>query len=304
MPSPAATKAPQLPLAPGPLADLALRALVEEALLTPKPGLVDRRGPGAHDDLSLSTMLRSAESLRGTFADVAAACEGRRLDLDLRETLGAIGRAGEADMLGVTGGANTHRGAIWTLGLLVAGAVLAGPTGGEPASRVTASAARIARLPDVHGTPQGTNGARVRDVYGVAGARGEALEGFPRVVGIALPILRAGGETGQRVDTARLDGLMGIMAVLDDTCLLHRGGWDGLRLAQRGAARVLNSGGTSTPRGRRALAALERAMLERRLSPGGAADLLSAAIFLDALERSGSTQRSGTKKGAGEPWSA
>ncbi len=154
------------------LADLAVRALVEEALLTPKPGLVDLRGPGAHDDLSLSTMLRSAESLRGTFADVAAACEGRRPDLDLRETLGAIGRAGEAEMLGVTGGANTHRGAIWTLGLLVAGAVLASPTDGEHTSRVAASAARIARLPDVHGTPQGTNGARVRDVYGVAGRGG------------------------------------------------------------------------------------------------------------------------------------
>ncbi len=97
---------------------------------------------------------------------------------------------------------------------------------------------------------------------------------------------------------------MGIMAVLDDTCLLHRGGWDGLRLAQRGAARVLDSGGTSTPQGRRALATLERAMLKRRLSPGGSADLLSAAIFLDALEKLDSTEGSETEKGAGEPWRA
>ena len=164
---PLASKALPHPLfaASDDLADLAVRALVEEALLTPKPGLVDRRGPGAHEDLSLNTMLRSAESLRGTFADVAAACEGRRPDLGLRETLGAIGRAGEAEMLRATGGANTHRGAIWTLGLLVAGAVLASsPTRGRAASRrIAASASRIARLPDARGIPRGTNGARVRE---------------------------------------------------------------------------------------------------------------------------------------------
>ncbi len=274
---PAATSTPDV------LADLAVRALVEEALLTPKPGLVDRRGPGAHDDLSLDLMLRSAGSLRQTFAGIASACEGARVDQDLRETLGAIGRDGEAAMLAATGGANAHRGAIWTLGLLVAGTAL---TDREAASEhITATAARIARLPDPRGIPRGTNGSKVRGRYSVVGARGEARSGFPRVVGVALPVLRAGRTEGRDGDAARLDALVGIMSVLDDTCLLHRGGWAGLRLAQRGAARVLEMGGVASPEGRRALAALERALLSRWLSPGGSADLLSAAIFLDALER-------------------
>lgn len=265
------------------LVDLAVRALVEEVRLTPKPGLVDLRGPGAHDDLSLGLMLRSAESLRTTVAAVAKACEGARVDRGVREVLGAIGREGEAEMLAATGGANAHRGAIWTLGLLVAGAVLS--VGESEGDRIAASAARIARLPDAHGVPRGTNGVRVRSVHGVAGATGEARAGFPHVVGIALPALRAGRKTGRDEDTMRIDALLGIMAVLDDTCLLHRGGLRGLRLAQRGAARVLEAGGFSVPEGRRALASLEDEMLEEWLSPGGAADLLSAAMFLDSLEQ-------------------
>lgn len=265
------------------LVDLAVRALVEEVRLTPKPGLVDLRGPGAHDDLSLGLMLRSAESLRTTFADVARACEGARVDRGLREVLGAIGREGEAEMLAATGGANAHRGAIWTLGLLVAGAVLS--VGESEGDRIAATAARIARLPDDYGVPRGTNGARVRSVHGVAGATGEARAGFPHVVGIALPALRAGRKTGRDESSARIDALLGIMAVLDDTCLLHRSGLRGLRLAQRGSARVLEAGGVSVPEGRRALASLEKEMLEEWLSPGGAADLLSAAMFLDSLEQ-------------------
>ena len=276
---------------PGPsssdiLVDLAVRALVEEARLTPKPGLVDLRGPGAHDDLSLGLMIRSAESLRSTFNDVARACEGASVDLGLRETLGSIGRRGEAAMLAATGGVNSHRGAIWTLGLLVAGAVLSGGSVGENrGDSIAASAARIARFPDAYGIPRDTNGARVRGAYGVAGARGEAQAGFPRVVGVALPVLRAGRRIGRDRDAVWIDALLGIMAVLDDTCLLHRGGRRGLLLVQRGAARVLRAGGSSVPEGRRALAQFEDELLEERLSPGGSADLLCAAMFLDSLER-------------------
>lgn len=268
---------------PDALADLAVQALVEEATLTPKPGLVDLRGPGAHGDLSLDLMLRSAESLRETFAAVTYACEGAKLNPELRETLGEIGRDGEAVMMSVTGDANTHRGAIWTLGLLVAGAAL---SGNSEAGCVVATAARVASLPDAQGITDGTNGAHVRAAYGVVGARGEARAGFPRVVSVALPVLRAGRKAGHGEDEARLDALLAVMEILDDTCLLHRGGMDGLRWVQRGARRVLGAGGMANAGGRRMFDLLDTGMLERRLSPGGAADLLSAAMFLDSLERS------------------
>jgi triphosphoribosyl-dephospho-CoA synthase len=102
------------------LADCAVRALIEEALLTPKPALVDQRGPGAHHDLDLGRLLRSARALHAPFRAMALVAHGRLPDAELRETLGAIGRRAEQRMLAATGGSNAHRGAIWVLGLLTA----------------------------------------------------------------------------------------------------------------------------------------------------------------------------------------
>src|SRR5437870_1734271 len=92
------------------LASLAVRALIEEAELTPKPALVDRRGPGAHTDLSLTLMKCSARALRSSFELMALASFRRIPSQTLREDLGAIGRSAEQSMLLTTGGANTHRG--------------------------------------------------------------------------------------------------------------------------------------------------------------------------------------------------
>ncbi|MGO4332204.1 triphosphoribosyl-dephospho-CoA synthase, partial [Cupriavidus sp. M-11] len=105
------------------LADLAVAALIDEAALSPKPGLVDSRGNGAHDDLSLALMCRSARALHPAFAAMAAAgLQAAQPGVALREQLGALGREAEAAMMRATGGVNTHRGAIWSLGLLLGAA--------------------------------------------------------------------------------------------------------------------------------------------------------------------------------------
>ena len=107
------------------LADLAVDALIDEADLSPKPGLVDQRGSGAHTDLHLGLMHASALALWPSFKAMAEAAQQRgEIGLQLREELGRIGREGEEEMLRVTGGVNTHRGAIWALGLLSAAAAL------------------------------------------------------------------------------------------------------------------------------------------------------------------------------------
>lgn len=103
------------------LADLAVDALIDEAELSPKPALVDRRGNGAHADLHLGLMQASALSLWPCFKEMADAAQRHgRIDARLRGVLGQLGRDGEAAMLRTTEGVNTHRGAIWALGLLVA----------------------------------------------------------------------------------------------------------------------------------------------------------------------------------------
>lgn len=267
------------------VADTAVRALAEEAELTPKPGLVDARGPGAHTDMDLAMMLRSAESLRGAFTGMASAAQHFPAPTrELRETLAVIGRDGERAMLDATGGVNTHRGAIWALGLLLAAAVIEGPYGPEPAEAIARTAGAIAALPDRNAPALDSNGLRAQARYGAPGARGEAIGGFPHAL-LALRALRTARTGGASEPHARLDALVTVMASLDDTCLLHRGGRAGLATARRGARAVLAEGGSATPRGRAALDALDLDLGRAELSPGGSADLLSAALFLDHTTR-------------------
>ena len=125
---------------------MAVSALIEEAELTPKPALVDRRGNGAHHDLDLARLRRSAQSLQDGFADIARAAAVEKPPLRLREQIGRIGRDMERRMLAATDGSNAHRGAIWALGLLVAAA--AQRRSERNAARIAAAAAALARLPD------------------------------------------------------------------------------------------------------------------------------------------------------------
>ena len=263
------------------LADFAVTALIDEAYLTPKPALVDRRGCGAHADLDLPKLLRSANALRGTFVAMAEVAFGQEPSQSLRETLAVIGREGERAMLAATGGSNAHRGAIWVLGLLTAGVATADAD--RTADGIAARAAQVARHPDRFAPAADSNGSRVCIHYGVAGARGEATSGFPHVAHIGLPALLAGRARGLAEEDVRLDVLMSLMASLDDTCLLHRGGRAALATARRRARGVLESGGTSTAMGRQTLFRLDAELLALNASPGGSADLLAATLFLDHL---------------------
>ncbi|CAB3798956.1 triphosphoribosyl-dephospho-CoA synthase [Paraburkholderia fynbosensis] len=286
------------------LAHYASTALIDEAQLTPKPALVDQRGSGAHRDLDLATMLCSAQALEPTFAALARTARRRgEPSALLRTELAQIGRAGEQDMLRATGGSNAHRGAIWIVGLLVAGAAMdacavspastfaaasdrrstAGHTEHPDASQICTRAAQVACFPDRFAAPSDSHGERARQRYQVGGARREAQDGFPHVIDVGLPALLAARAKGIEENAARVDALLAIMASLDDTCLLHRAGLPGLHAGQHGARRVLQAGGSSTPAGRAALAALEHELLSLNASPGGAADLLAATLFLDML---------------------
>jgi triphosphoribosyl-dephospho-CoA synthase len=275
-----ATRSAATRLDPAAIADLAVAAIRAEADLTPKPGLVDQRGSGAHTDMDLAMLHASAESLRPAFAECASAAIQSVPGPELRARLGEVGRAGERAMLEATGGVNTHRGALWALGLLSAGAAR-----GDGVVGAVDVAARLAMIPDRYATgPTSSHGANARLRYGVSGAAGEAQAGFPHVRRHALPALRAARCSGADEGSARLEALLALMATLDDTCVLHRGGAEGLLALQSGARAVLDAGGLRTPEGRRLFTALDDMCLTRRLSPGGSGDLLSATLFLDALD--------------------
>ena len=264
------------------IADLAVAALRAEADLTPKPGLVDLRGPGAHADMDRDLLIASAEALRPAFVGCASAAADLPLGQSLRARIGRIGRIGERDMLVATAGVNTHRGALWALGLLSA----ATGAGHRDHRTIAEYAGELARIPDPDATAAfRSHGALARVRHGSAGATGEAQSGFPHVRRGALPALWAARAGGADEASARLDALLALMAQLEDTCVLHRGGAAGLRALQLGARSVLDVGGCRTAAGRSRLSDLDDLCATRRLSPGGSGDLLAAALFLDAVEQ-------------------
>jgi triphosphoribosyl-dephospho-CoA synthase len=143
----------------------------------------------------------------------------------------------------------------------------------------------IASFEDPHQSSCISHGQIVAQKFGVTGARGEAMSGFPHIIEIGLPMLRARRRDQAPESIARLDALLGIMAQLDDTCLLYRGGEPGLQAAKQGAAAVLDAGGAGSSPGQKVLFVLDKELLELGVSPGGSADLLAGTLFLDAIER-------------------
>jgi triphosphoribosyl-dephospho-CoA synthase len=263
------------------VARLAMQSLVAEAELTPKPGLVDRRGSGSHTDLSLDLMRRSARTIAPYFAEMAFAAAALPVGQTLRATAAAIGRAAEAAMLRQTSGSNAHKGAIWVLGLLVCAATQ--DPGGCP-ENIARRAGQLARLPDLALPRIVSHGEIVRALYGVIGARGEAWANFPHVIGIGLPALREARRNGRTEQNSRLAALLGIMSRLEDTCILYRGGTEAQDVVRTGSMEVLEAGGPGCLEGDAALSRLNRELVGRRISPGGSADLLAATLFLDAFD--------------------
>ena len=260
------------------LSETAVHALLEEARLTPKPGLVDRRGSGAHTDMDLTLMEKSAMTLTPTFYRMSLAGWQRTPDSTLRRQIGAIGRLGEKDMMQATAGINTHRGAIWSLGLLTTAA--ARYQGKTDAETLVRTAAELARIEDTACPKSFSKGQYACNRYKVPGARGEAQMGFPHAMK-ALPYLQEAAQIGRQA--SQINALMAIMADLPDTCVLSRGGMDALNTMNQGARQVLASGGFQSAAGQDAYNKLESQMLAMNVSPGGAADLLATAIFIDSI---------------------
>jgi triphosphoribosyl-dephospho-CoA synthase len=283
------------------LASLARQSLVAEAELTPKPGLVDRRGSGTHGDLSLPIMRRSARAIEPYFSEMAFVSTRNNPSQRLRERLALVGRDAERAMFRATGGSNSHKGAIWILGLLISAAMC---DERKTTASVIASTAREISLFEDRATPRlVTHGDVVASRYGAAGARGEASCGFPHVLELGLPTLRARRASSATESVARLDTLLSIMSRLDDTCVLYRGGEAALAAVKEGAIAVERAGGSGTRIGRLALRDLDHRLLELNVSPGGSGDLLAATLFLDAVERQlGNVQadRSGSEDTRGE----
>ena len=239
------------------LGEMAENALLAEVHFTPKPGLVDEANNGAHRDMDVPLFERSAHALRPCFEEfVRLGIQGAS-----PAALQQAGVRAEQAMFAATGGVNTHKGAIYSGALLLhaAGRLLSGEEEGDLCELAAQTAAAIP-------APTGTHGAAVRACCG--GIRTEAVSGYPT----AQAVLRQLRQSGP------LDALLLSMSRLDDSTLWHRGGAEGAQLVRSRAADILAAPASEREaRTRR----LDMELIERNLSPGGSADLLAMAFFLE-----------------------
>lgn len=279
------------------LAAKASEALLFEAAAAPKPGLVDPFSKGAHRDMDYFTFLRSAAALAHWWEIFA------RLGWDfgdedptrLLPLLRERGMEAERAMLAATEGVNTHKGLIFSLGILcaAAGNLAAADV---PVTERTCSAyvSRIVKgivERDFSGLERKTDarrtwGEKLYLRYGVTGIRGEVERGFPSVLEHALPRLRADLDGGLPLNDALVNTLLVLCTVAEDTNVLARAGREGADFVRAEANKVLTLGGMGTEDGRTALLALDRLFIDRNISAGGAADLLAVTVFMRQLSTS------------------
>lgn len=259
----------------GRTAEAALKSLLYEVSVRPKPGLVDRDNPGAHGDMDYYSFIDSASALAPYFSRCArlgrdSLCQSGELLIRLRP----LGIEAEEAMKRATGGANTHKGLIFSLGILCAAAGRQGE--GADAGALCELAAAIA-APALGDLPAGSHGDLARERYGALGARGEAAGGFPGAR-LALAGLREALEAGDSMDRAGVKALLLLMARVHDTNVLYRAGAEGLSFVQKGALALLERGVPDEELGR-----FCADVTDRGISPGGCADLLAVAFFLHLL---------------------
>ena len=250
------------------LGTAAASALVREASLTPKPGLVDAANNGAHKDMDLDLLLISASAVRPFFAQMAGFSAAYGTDI---ETLIKIGKNAEKAMFEATKGVNTHKGAIFAFSLYLAAAADCLMRGGDPVEKVKDLAAeKVAKS-----RPSApTHGDAVRAVYagfGREGALAEACKGFPMAIVAAKTIRETGDE---------LLALCRVMSQLADSNVLYRGGVKGLNWVRSEATRLCAMDAVERDAG---LRVMDANCIARNLSPGGAADMLSLGLFLSEL---------------------
>jgi len=268
-----------------------LSGILLEVSAHPKPGLVTPRSMGAHRDMDQQTFMLTSAAIAPCFHRCAAIGFSHRGDAsDVLPQVRVIGRDYDALLMAASNGVNTQRGALFALGVTAAaaGRALRGDAAPSPA-RIFAEVAAITRgmvqreLIDRKADPV-TAGEKLHARYGTRGIRGEVEDGFPTVARHGLPALRAVIAAGNGLNRALVHTLIELIAEAEDSTVLWRGGPDALAFVQREARRIRDLGGALTRDGVEAIHAFDAECVARRISSGGAADLLAVTIAIYLIE--------------------
>lgn len=268
-------------------ARLATQALLYEVATTPKPGLVDRENSGSHRDMDFFTFQASAAALYPYFYQCVKI--GRET-ADAQETFHSLrlpGKLAEGEMRCATGGVNTHKGAIFSMGILC-GALgrLEREQWGNSGAVLAECAAMTKGLVSkdyVNLTPETakTAGQQLYLQYGITGVRGQAEAGFPAVLNVGLPKLEAALAAGKSINEAGCAALLAMLAGTVDTNMIHRGGYELAKKTAEEIGALLEKEPFPT---KETLEKLDAEFIRDNLSPGGTADLLAMVYMLHFLK--------------------
>lgn len=252
------------------IAHLATQALQAELDTTPKPGLVDKDNNGAHRDMDYALMQRSIDTLHPYFVKLALL--GCADALPTHTSIRDIGIEAERAMLSATNGVNTHKGALFSMGL----AVVAAAHEKNTDSLQTTIKALAASFPDTNGTHGSKAKLLSMGTTAIKGALDNAREGYEMLFAEWLPFYI---ERRKERDAYTLHKtLLRIMCDLDDTNVIYRTDLATAEEVKQEARALLDSFSKA------ALKDMDRRYTARNISPGGAADMLSLTIFIGSIQ--------------------
>jgi len=267
----------------------ALRAILYEVAVTPKPGLVDRNNSGAHNDMDFYTFIDSASALHGVFdrftqiGEETSTSTYRRA----RTALQTYGLEAERKMFALTGGVNTHKGIIFSLGFLCGAIGRIGSSGKLTPERITAEVKKLCSglCQEAYGEKLEhkkdlTKGEKVYLRYGFKGARAEAEQGFPTVLTVALPEFIRRLDEGIDMNRASVYTLLKLIGHAADINVLSRHDMDTAMMTKKEARETVRKLAGLDGDDMSAVDALDESFIEKNISPGGCADLLAVTIFL------------------------
>ena len=261
----------------------ASKSLLYEVCTTPKPGLVDRQNSGSHKDMDIFTFMASTAALQPYFTDCARmGLETAQLPAAVTfEKIRFLGKMAEQTMREATGGINTHKGAIFTLGLLCAAAGRCDrASAAEICSQVAAMTQGLTEADKTQFTE--TTGQQLAANHGICGVRGLAEAGFPVLLEVGLPILEAGLSRGLTLEEAGCAALLHLMCAVTDTNLIARSDIETQQKVCHQVRQLLAEQPFPT---KAQLEQLDAKFIGENLSPGGSADLLAAAYFLYFIKK-------------------
>ncbi|MDF2678095.1 MAG: triphosphoribosyl-dephospho-CoA synthase CitG [Bacillota bacterium] len=284
------------------LAEYAQQSILYEAILTPKPGLVDAVDQGSHKDMNVFTFIDSSTSLFKSFYDYVEA--GLSCEYDekvLFNEIRKIGIEAEKHMFETTKNINTHKGINFSFGIILAASGYYFNTkayenitnfNSDDSSEIINIVKKMTcglvenDFKNIHKKEKEnlTNGEKLYLKTGFSGIRGEVESGFPTVFNLALPRLRQTLALEMSLERKLLDVLFHIMSKSSDSNVVNRGGLETLEFVNQEANNFVENNIIFQDNYKEKIEEMNKRFKAKNISPGGSADLLSVTIYFALLE--------------------